>query len=113
MALSTFMVSWWWAVVIGLVLGVVGIMAFIRTEVGGWWFDQVKLSVPIFKKMFKALYIGRSLHTMGELVNAGVPMLDTLQITGQVSGNRHFKRLWQGVYVSVKQGKKISQPLFK
>ncbi len=59
------------------------------------------------------LYISRSLHTMGELVNAGVPMLDTLAITGEISGNRLYKRMWHGVYHSVKQGKKIASPLYK
>ena len=84
-----------------------------KTEPGGWWFDQIKLRVPVFKRMFRALYISRSLHTMGELVNAGVPMLDTLAITGEISGNRMYKRMWRSVYSSVKQGKKIIQPLSK
>jgi type IV pilus assembly protein PilC len=113
MNLSAFMVSWWWAVVLGL-LGIgVGLIFFIKTEAGGWWFDATKLRMPIFKRMFRALYISRSLHTMGELVNAGVPMLDTLAITGDISGNRLFRRLWRNVYTSVKQGKKIAMPLNK
>ncbi len=113
MNLSAFMVSWWWAVVLGLVGIGVSLWFFIKTEAGGWWFDATKLQVPIFKKMFRALYISRSLHTMGELVNAGVPMLDTLAITGDISGNRLFRRLWRNVYTSVKQGKKIAMPLSK
>lgn len=113
MNLSAFMVDWWWLVVILLVGAGVGLFMFTRTELGGWWWDAVKLRMPIFKRMFRALYISRSLHTMGELINAGVPMLDTLAITGEISGNRLFKRLWRNVYGSVKQGKKIAQPLQK
>jgi len=113
MSLSAFMVNWWWAVCGALVLGVVGLFFFTKTEVGGWWWDTLKLRVPIFRRMFRALYISRGLHTMGELVNAGVPMLDTLAITGEISGNRLYKRMWRGVYGSVKQGKKIIHPLQK
>ncbi|MCC6681208.1 MAG: type II secretion system F family protein [Phycisphaeraceae bacterium] len=113
MNLSAFMVNWWWAVLIGLLLAAVGLFFFTRTEPGGWWFDNTKLKIPLFKRMFRALYISRSLHTMGELVNAGVPMLDTLAITGEISGNRLFRRLWRNVYASVKQGKKIAHPLWK
>jgi len=40
-------------------------------------------------------------------------MLDTLAITGEISGNRMYKRMWRSVYSSVKQGKKIIQPLGK
>lgn len=113
MNLSAFMVNWWWAVVLAVIMVVVAMVFFIKTEAGGWWFDATKLRFPIFQKMFRALYISRSLHTMGELVNAGVPMLDTLAITGDISGNRLFRRLWRNVYTSVKQGKKIAMPLNK
>ncbi len=113
MALSSFMVQWWWAVSIGLAVGIGGLIVFISTDIGGRWFDGMKLKAPIFRRMFRALYISRSLHTMGELVNAGVPMLDTLRITGDISGNWHFRKLWRGVHHSVKQGKKIVTPLYK
>ncbi|MEM1353793.1 MAG: type II secretion system F family protein [Planctomycetota bacterium] len=113
MNLSEFMVQWWWGVLGALFAGLIFLVLFIKTEPGGWWFDQMKLRVPIFSRMFRALYISRSLHTMGELVNAGVPMLDTLAITGEISGNRMYKRMWRAVYSSVKQGKKIIQPLAK
>lgn len=113
MDMSAFMVQWWWAVLGALFAIVLGVFFTTKTEPGGWWFDQLKLRVPVFSKMFRALYISRSLHTMGELVNAGVPMLDTLAITGEISGNRLYRRLWRAVYSSVKQGKKIVHPLWK
>lgn len=113
MAMSAFMKQWWWLVVIGLIVAVVGLTMYARTSVGGLMFDHLKLKIPLFRRMFRALYISRSLHTMGELVNAGVPMLDTISITGDISGNRLYKRLWRQVYASVKDGKKIAQPMFK
>ena len=48
---------------------------------------------------------------MGEMVNAGVPMLDPLEITADVSGNTLFKNLWMKVHHSVKAGKTIAEPL--
>jgi type IV pilus assembly protein PilC len=113
MGLSDFMVGNWYFVIAGLLLIVGSIYAVAKTEVGGWWFDKMRLTVPVIKGMFRALYIGRSLHTMGQLINAGVPMLDTLAITGDISGNRMYKAMWRTVYSSVKQGKKIAQPLQK
>lgn len=101
-----------WPIVLGLVGAFgFGLWLFLRTEVGGWWFDRAKLTVPIFRRMFRSLYISRSLNTMGELINAGVPMLDTIAITGDISGNKLFKRMWLVVYGAVKEGKKIAQPL--
>src|SRR5205814_6137248 len=85
--------------------------AFTRTDLGAFWIDKLKLKLPILKVMFRSLYISRSLQTMGQLINAGVPMLDTLAITGDISGNVIFKGLWRRVHASVKQGKKLTHVL--
>src|ERR671912_59740 len=111
--LPRFMVNYWYVILFGVVAAGWGFMMMLRTDWGRQWFDKVKLTVPLFKKMFRALYISRSLHTMGQLINAGVPMLDTISITADISGNVLYKRMWRAVYSAVKQGKKISAPLQK
>ncbi|MEC7353424.1 MAG: type II secretion system F family protein, partial [Planctomycetota bacterium] len=111
MSISGFMVEYWWVVAAVAASLVVGFLAFIRTELGGFWWDRFKLTTPGVRKMFRALYISRGLHTMGELLNAGVPMLDTISITGDISGNRLYRRMWRGVHASVKQGRKIQATL--
>ncbi|MFM1832329.1 MAG: Type secretion system protein [Planctomycetota bacterium] len=111
MGVSDFMIVYWWMLLMVVVGLIAGFMLFVKTELGGFWWDRAKLSMPVAKRMFRALYISRSLHTMGELLNAGVPMLDTLAITGDISGNRLFKRMWRGVHSSVRQGKKIQTHL--
>ncbi len=111
MAVSDFMIVYWWVILMAVAAMISGFLLFIRTELGGFWWDRTKLAMPVASRMFRALYISRSLHTMGELLNAGVPMLDTLSITGDISGNRLFKRMWRGVHSSVRQGKKIQSHL--
>lgn len=113
LAISDFMNSYWYVLLFGVAAAVWGFVMLIRTESGRLWWDKTKLTVPLFKKMFRALYISRSLHTMGQLINAGVPMLDTLAITAEISGNTLYKRMWRVVYGAVKQGKKVSAPLQK
>jgi type IV pilus assembly protein PilC len=111
MGASEWMVNYWWMVLIGAVAVIVAFLLFVRTEIGLLWFDKTKLTAPLFKRMFRALYVSRSLHTMGELLNAGVPMLDTLAITGDISGNLLYKKMWRNVYAAVKQGKKVQSQL--
>ncbi|MCB9838782.1 MAG: type II secretion system F family protein [Phycisphaeraceae bacterium] len=111
MGLSDFMVKQWPIVLASVVGGFFGLFFFLKTEIGKEWLDRTKLGVPILKRMFRSLYISRSLQTMGELINAGVPMLDTIAITSEISGNRLYKRMWRTVYANVKEGKKIATPL--
>ena len=69
--LSDFMVNYWYIILFALAAGIWGFVMLLRTDRGRIWFDNAKLMIPLFKKMFRALYISRSLHTMGQLINAG------------------------------------------
>ena len=111
LAISAIMRNYWYALILGIGGIVTGLVFAVKTPRGREYWDRFKLKVPLFKVMFRALYITRSLHTMGELVNAGVPMLETLEITAEVSGNTLYRRLWHGVHDAVQQGNKIAQPL--
>lgn len=113
MGLSEFVITNKIYLGVGFVAVFAGIFAFGKTEIGGFTLDKIKLKFPVLKGMFRALYISRSLQTMGQLINAGVPMLDTIAITGDISGNRLYKGMWKSVYSSVKQGKKLTAPLRK
>jgi type IV pilus assembly protein PilC len=113
MGLSAFVVQWWWLLIVAAASAGGGLALLLRTATGRWWVDRLKLACPLVNRMFKALYISRSLHTMGELLNAGVPVLDTIAITGDVSGNQVYRRMWRGVYGAVKQGRKIQSQLVR
>ncbi len=113
MNLSAGMVMYWPYLLGGLAALIGAVYAFTRTELGSFWVDKLKLTVPVLRAMFRALYISRSLQTMGQLINAGVPLLDTLAITGDISGNQLYRAMWKRVYTAVKQGKKINATLQK
>ncbi|NRA58749.1 MAG: type II secretion system F family protein, partial [Phycisphaerales bacterium] len=66
MGLSEFLQLQWPYIVAGLFgVGVAGFLA-LKTEPGGLMADRLKLSLPVFKNMFRSLYISRSLHTKGQ-----------------------------------------------
>ncbi len=111
MALSAFLRGYWF-IIIPVIGGIFwGFLYFIKTTIGRYWWDKAKLTIPLVRRLCRSLYITRSLHTMGILVNAGVPILDTLDITSEISGNVHFRQMWQSVQNSVKEGHKIAHSL--
>lgn len=111
LAVSEFMTQRWYFVIAGVVAFVWAIIFSHTTQRGRLVFDSLKLKVPLVKKLCRALYITRSLNTMGQLTNAGVPVLDTIAITADIAGNVHYRKMWRTVHTAVKQGKKISAPL--
>jgi type IV pilus assembly protein PilC len=111
MASSDFLRSNWIYIIIVVAAAGWGFCYLINTKPGRKWWDNVKLILPIIKTLCRSLYINRSLHTMGVLTTAGVPILDTISITAQIAGNVHFKNMWMSVHEEVRQGKKIASSL--
>ncbi len=110
-ASSDFLRTYWYLLL--PVLGGVswGIHLGVQTTRGRFWWDNVKLKLPLISLLCRSLYITRSLHTMGALIRSGVPILNTLAITAQITGNVHYKAMWLGVHEDVREGRKICTSL--
>ncbi len=111
MASSAFLRGNWYFILPALAACAWGFWHFIGTEPGRLWWDRTKLRLPLLRTLCRSLYISRSLHTMGVLMRAGVPILSVLSITAQIAGNVLYKRMWLGVHEEVRQGKKIASSL--
>ncbi|MCE5327961.1 MAG: type II secretion system F family protein [Planctomycetaceae bacterium] len=107
LALSDFLRNYWYIPLAAVAAAAGAFRFWLRTDGGRKTWDRFKLRVPLMKKMFRALYITRGIQTMGELVAAGVPMLDTLRITAEVSGNSLYQAMWMKVHEAVHDGGKI------
>ena len=111
MAISAYMRGYWHLNILGVIVFIAGFSFLIRTDSGKRWWHQAKLKIPLLRTLCRCLYITRSLHTMGVLTNAGVPILDTISITASITGNVLYENMWRGVHESVRQGKKIASSL--
>jgi type IV pilus assembly protein PilC len=111
MASSAFLRHYWILIVPAIGAALWGFWHFINTTSGRLWWDKTKLSLPLIKTLCRSLYITRSLHTMGVLTRAGVPILNTISITAQISGNVLYKNMWHSVHEEVRQGKKIASSI--
>jgi type IV pilus assembly protein PilC len=111
MASSAFLRGFWFFILPAIGAGFWAFWYFISTEDGRRWWDKTKLSLPLIKSLCQNLYITRSMHTMGVLIRAGVPILNTISITAQIAGNVLYKKMWLSVFEEVRQGKKIASSL--
>lgn len=111
MASSAFLRGFWYFIIPGVGALMWAFWYFVGTTAGRFWWDKTKLVLPLIKTLCRSLYITRSLHTMGVLIRAGVPILNTISITAQIAGNVLYKAMWLGVHEEVRQGKKIASSL--
>lgn len=111
MFLSDALVNQWYLFLIGAVVLVVFFLYGRKQTWGRFALDWFWLNVPVLGPLCRKATIGRSLKTLATTVNAGVPMLDALELCAAVSGNFFYERTWRAVGKEVLAGKQIHEAL--
>jgi type IV pilus assembly protein PilC len=73
--------------------------------------DPIKLKVPVFGKLFQKIAIARFARNLGTMLRSGVPILQSLDIVANTTGNVVLGRAVLDVQESVRSGETISRPL--
>lgn len=84
---------------------------YIKTEAGARTLDTFKLNVPMFKGMFRKLYMARFTRTGQTLLSTGVAMLDMLRISAESVNNLVIQDTVMRATEKVKGGKALSVSL--
>jgi type II secretory pathway component PulF len=111
MGVSNVFSSYWWVMVVALVLAIVLFKRFKATEQGARTIDGWKMNAPIFGKVVKLNLYGQFSRVLATLLHNGVPVLTALKITEQVIPNRMLKEAIAKTREEVTDGKTIAQPL--
>ena len=82
-----------------------------RTEKGAYFFDVLKLKMPVTGTLTQRSAVSKFTRTLGTLLSSGVPILQSLTITRDTTGNRVLTQAIQDVHDSVKEGESMTQPL--
>ena len=110
---SNFLLNYWFIIFPILIGGVIGLLRFIRTPKGKVIFDRVILKLPGVKSIIVKTVVARFARTFSALMGAGVAVVDTLQVTADAVGNEIYKQALLEAVNEVKNGKQISQVLYK
>jgi type IV pilus assembly protein PilC len=102
-----------WVVII--IMGfVVAIWKFLRRyDWGLYGTDMFILHLPVMGKILQKAAVARWARTFATLLEAGVPILQTLIIVKDTAGNEVVARAVMEVHNSIKEGETISEPLKK
>ena len=73
--------------------------------------DPMKLKMPVFGSLFQKIALSRFTRNFGTMLHAGVPILQSLDIVADTSGNVVVARAVKDVQESVRNGESLSAPL--
>jgi type IV pilus assembly protein PilC len=111
--LSNWFTAYIFYIVGALVMTVVGIRMYYKTDQGRLAIDRLLLRVPVIGDLLRKVAVARFSQNMSILLSSGVPILDGLAITAKTAGNKVIENAIMVARVSISQGKTVSEPLMQ
>jgi general secretion pathway protein F len=102
-----------WIVFASVAAVLAGLRAYIRTPAGRWWWDGLRLRLPLLGEALRRAETARFARAMETLVANGVPLVQSLNIAARILGNQRIARALEAVAQGVKRGEGIAGPLRK
>jgi type IV pilus assembly protein PilC len=114
MTFSNVITGYWFLWIPGLIGGTIGFFQWKKTDWGRPQWDRLKLKIPFhIGNVIQKAALARWSRTFAGTVASGVPILQSVKITGQTSGNSLIERSMDDVYDSVRGGGTIAHPIEK
>jgi type IV pilus assembly protein PilC len=108
---SNILIQWWWALILGLVVGGLGFRQYYSTVDGRRRIDGSLLRAPVVGDLLRKSAVSRFTRTLGTLISSGVSILDGLEITAKTAGNRVIHDAVMQSRASIAGGETIAGPL--
>jgi len=107
--ISSFLVNYGAFFLLALAAGGFFAFRFMQTPPGRLFFDDLKLELPYIGDLFEKLYLSRIADNFATMLQSGVPVVESVEITASVVGNARYEAILKDVGDQVKGGASISE----
>ena len=84
---SNFMVSYWYVLVLGVVLAVMAFQSWVGTRSGRYQWDRIKLKIPVAGKIVRKATLARFSRSFALAMKSGVPIVQAMAVVSQTVDN--------------------------
>lgn len=110
-AMSNFMINYWWALLVTILILFLGFRYYRSTEKGRKTIDKVILKLPIVGKLVSKTQIAQFSRILSLLLSSGLSIVKALELTGQSLGNSVFKDVVLDARDEVEKGGPLAIPI--
>jgi general secretion pathway protein F len=110
-AVSGFLKSFWWVLVLAGVGVFIGVKQFLNTSKGHYIWDKIKLKTPVLGSINQKMALARFARTLGTLLESGVPLLSALDIVRNIVNNILIARDIDNASEEIEAGRSLAVPL--
>ena len=107
-SISDFLSRFWWALIGVLVVLFLLLRRKLRTESGALFWDRLKLRLPLGGTLHRKLAVSRWSRTLGTLLSGGLPLLQALEFSQEVAGNRLLGQALSQARDRVREGEELA-----
>lgn len=111
MSVSDFSVHFWPIIILGTGAGVYFLRKYLKTKSGKEYFDRLVLKLPVISNIIRISSLVDATRTLSILINAGVSILDALEIIVDTAGNIVYKNAFTNVSSNVEKGQSLGTSL--
>ncbi|WP_449280088.1 type II secretion system F family protein [Luteimonas changyuni] len=109
---SRFMVQWWWIILLATVATIVGtIFIFKRSPAFQHFCDRLILKVPVIGQIMHNSAIARFARTLATTFQAGVPLVEALDIVAGATGNTVYEKATHEIKNDVAVGYQLNMSM--
>ena len=94
-----------------LIIAILAIRRFYKTEKGKVLMDDFLLKVPLFGQLIRKAAVAKFTRTMGTMLTSGVAILDALEIVARTAGNKTIEKAIFDTRTAIAEGRTMSDPL--
>jgi general secretion pathway protein F len=110
---SNFLQSWWWLVVIAVIVAFTLFKLLLKDERYRLAWDRFILTLPVFGELLKKQAVSQFAVTLSTLLKSGIPALQALAIVRNIMQNRVLKQVISEIHDRIIEGADIATPLKK
>lgn len=110
-AMSDFIAGYGWAVVLGLAAAAVAVFQLLKKEHIRLKFHRWLLNTPFIKRFSGGFNTARYASTLSILTNSGLPLVESMKISGDVLSNEYLKQQLQAATQRVQEGSSLHHAL--
>jgi general secretion pathway protein F len=105
--------AYWFVWIVVCIVGVIAFRGWIRSTSGKETWHRFVLRTPVFGSLLRQVAVSRFTRTLGTMLQAGVPMLRSLEIAREVLGNVVLMKAVDSAKAGVTEGESLANMLKK
>jgi Type II secretory pathway, component PulF len=112
-AISNSMTGYWYVYIFTICIIYIVFTRYLSNETGRINWDKFKTTIPVAGKLNLTVLSARFARTLATMMESGIPLIKSLEITAKVMGNKYFESGINAIREEIKKGIPMSTAIKK